>query len=200
MRRLILATRNQGKVQELKKMLADYNVEVVGLDQYPDCPEVEEDRETFEGNAIKKAQTICDFLQIPALADDSGLEVDAMGGQPGVYSARFAGPNATDKENNDKLLKMLEDIPTGNRKARFRCVLALAVPHRPVLTWEGSCEGEIGSNPKGTGGFGYDPLFVLPDQGKTMAELTKEEKSQISHRGNAMKKMLADMKELILES
>ncbi|WP_134699977.1 XTP/dITP diphosphatase [Ammoniphilus sp. YIM 78166] len=197
-RLLVLATRNQGKVQELKHMLADTGIEVRGLQDYPDCPEVEEDGLTFQDNAIKKARTISEFLQLPALADDSGLEVDALDGRPGVYSARFAGPQATDQDNNLKLLQLLEDIPMEKRQARFRCVLALALPgDSTVETWEGTCEGLISQEPRGNYGFGYDPLFLLADQGKMMAELTKEEKSSISHRGLAMKKMMKDINNLL---
>ncbi len=197
-RLLVLATRNQGKVQELRHMLADSGIEVRGLHDYPDCPEVEEDGLTFQDNAIKKARTISDFLKLPALADDSGLEVDALEGRPGVYSARFAGPQATDQDNNLKLLSLLQDIPMEERQARFRCVLALALPgDPPVHTWEGTCEGLISREAKGSHGFGYDPLFLLADQGKMMAELTKEEKSRISHRGLAMKKMMKDINDLL---
>ncbi|RXT14671.1 XTP/dITP diphosphatase [Ammoniphilus sp. CFH 90114] len=192
-KQLVLATRNKGKVQELKAMLAGYDIEVMGLDQFLNCPEVEEDQDTFEGNAIKKAQTIAEFLQVPALADDSGLEVDALQGRPGVYSARFAGVDATDEDNNRKLLELMQGVPTGERSGRFRCVLALAVPGQATATWHGTCEGKIGITPRGTGGFGYDPLFFLPIEGKTMAEFTKEEKSKISHRGMAMRKMMVEI-------
>lgn len=184
---LVLATRNQGKIEELRKMLESYDVQVNGLDQYPECPEIEEDGDTFSANAKKKAETISDLLGLPALADDSGLEVDALGGKPGVYSARYAGPGATDQDNIHKLLEALADIPSSERKARFRCVLALAVPGKPTWTCEGTCEGQIISNPQGSGGFGYDPIFYLPSKGKTMAELTKEEKNAISHRGKAVR-------------
>lgn len=184
---LVLATRNQGKIEELRKMLARYDIQVNGVDQYPECPEVEEDGDTFLANAKKKAETISNLLQLPALADDSGLEVDALEGKPGVYSARFAGPEATDLDNILKLLESLKDVPAGERNARFRCALALAIPGKPTWTCEGSCEGQIILSPQGTKGFGYDPVFYLPSLEKTMAQLSHEEKNAISHRGKAVK-------------
>ncbi len=184
---LVLATRNQGKIEELRKMLAHYDIQVNGLDQYPDCPEVVEDGDTFIANAKKKAETISNHLRLPALADDSGLEVDALEGRPGVFSARFAGPGATDQDNIRKLLESLIDVPLGERNAQFRCVLALAVPGRPTWTCEGSCDGHIILKPEGAGGFGYDPVFYLPLMEKTMAQLSQEEKNAISHRGKAVR-------------
>lgn len=187
---LVLATRNQGKIGELRRLLSNLNIEVRGLDDYPECPEVEEDGITFEENAIKKAQVISDFLNLPALADDSGLEVDGLEGRPGVWSARFAGPQASDADNIQKLLESLQDVPAGERGARFRCVLALVVPGKKVRTCEGTCEGEIILEPVGTEGFGYDPVFFLPDRKQTMAQLSKEEKNMISHRGKAVQQLL----------
>lgn len=186
---IVLATRNQGKVKEIKKWLSPLGIQVESLSEYPDAPEVVEDRETFQENAIKKAETICAYLNKPCLADDSGLEVDALGGRPGVYSARFAGPDADDEANNRKLISLIRDIPYGERTARFRSVIALAVPGEDTLVTEGTCEGHILAEPTGDGGFGYDPLFFLPELEKTMAELTTEEKNRISHRGKALEKM-----------
>lgn len=194
---LILATRNKGKIEEMKTMLSEYGIEVKGVSDYPECPEVEEDGDTFQQNAIKKAETIANILGIPALADDSGLEVDPLEGRPGVYSARFAGPNATDGDNIRKLIESLKDVPAGDRSARFRCVLALAVPGKNTWTSEGTCEGHIVLEPKGTEGFGYDPVFYLPEKGKTMAQLTKDEKNQISHRGKAVRQFLREVASLL---
>jgi XTP/dITP diphosphohydrolase len=186
---LVLATRNQGKVEELRQMLSEYNIEVKGLDAFADCPEVVEDGKTFKENAIKKAKTIADFVRLPALADDSGLEVDALNGRPGVYSARFAGENATDQENMNKLIEMMKSHPDSERSARFRCVLALAAPGKEIWTCEGACDGEIVPQPIGTNGFGYDPIFYLPSLGKTMAQLGPAEKNEISHRGQAVRQL-----------
>lgn len=188
---LVLATRNQGKVREISRWFASLDLEIKSVADFPNAPEVEEDGHTFRENAVKKAETISRFLQLPCLADDSGLEVDALAGKPGVYSARFAGPDATDEDNNQKLLTLMQDIPFGERTARFRSVLALAFPeeNRATITAEGIVEGHILSEPRGTGGFGYDPLFFLPQLKKSMAELTAEEKNQISHRGNALREL-----------
>lgn len=186
---IVLATRNEGKVREFTQWFEPLGIKVRSAAEFPDAPEVEEDGVTFEQNAVKKAETISRSLGKPALADDSGLEVDALGGRPGVYSARFAGPDATQEENNRKLIESMRDVPPGERTARFRCVLALAVPGGLTLTAEGSCEGEITLEPRGTEGFGYDPLFFLPEKGKTMAELDREEKTRISHRGEALENL-----------
>ncbi len=188
---LVLATRNQGKVREISKWFAPLGLEIKSVADFFGLPEVEEDGQTFRENAVKKAETIARFLHLPCLADDSGLEVDALDGQPGVYSARFAGPEADDEDNNHKLLTLMQDIPSGERTARFRSVLALAFPgeNHPTITAEGIVEGHILSEPRGAGGFGYDPLFFLPQLKKTMAELTAEEKNKISHRGNALREL-----------
>lgn len=184
---LVVATRNKGKSREIKALLRDFPVEVRDLNDFGPIPEVEEDGKTFEENAYKKASFTAKVLGLPALADDSGLEVEALGGRPGVLSARFAGPHATDEENNAKLLKELEGVQ--NRKARFCCVLSIAVPTGFALTYEGVCEGEIVREPRGTNGFGYDPLFYYPPLGKTFAEMTMEEKSRVSHRGRALQEL-----------
>lgn len=186
-RRLVLATRNPGKVREMQAFLADLGVEVLGLEAFPDVPEVEEDGLTFVDNALKKARTVAVATGLPALADDSGLEVDALGGRPGVYSARFAGPRATDEENNARLLAEMDGVPPGLRGARYRAVVVVVTPDGREALREGTCEGEILSAPRGTGGFGYDPLFRVPELDKTFAELAPEERRAVSHRFRALR-------------
>ena len=153
-----------------------------------------EDGKTFREHAVKKAVTVAVLLKEWTLADDSGLEVDALDGAPGVFSARFAGEPGDDRKNNEKLLRLLAGVPMEQRTARFRCVLALASPEGEVWTTERTCEGLIGLAPRGDQGFGYDPLFYLPELGVTMAELPEEKKNAISHRGKAMKDLLAYLK------
>lgn len=189
MDKILLATRNKGKVREFRELFNPMGIEVLSLDAFPTAPEVEEDGDTFEANAIKKAETISRTFNIAALADDSGLEVDALEGKPGVLSARFAGIQATDEENNEKLIGMLEEIPAEKRTARYVCVLALALPGSKTLTARGDCEGRIVIEPKGNGGFGYDPYFYVPVLKQTMAQLPPDEKNRISHRGQALRKL-----------
>ena len=186
MNKIVVGTRNAGKIREIQRALADCPFEIVGL---PDdgIPDVEETGVTFQENAILKARQYCQSTGEYCLADDSGLEVDALGGEPGVYSARYAGEGASDTDNNQKLLKALQQVPPAKRTARFRSVLALAGPDGSLLLTEGACEGIILADARGTGGFGYDPLFFMPDHEKTLAEMTVEEKNRISHRGNALK-------------
>ncbi|EJL43883.1 XTP/dITP diphosphatase [Brevibacillus agri] len=193
-KKVVLATRNQGKVKEFNRLFADYGWEGISLAQYEGVPEVVEDGDTFEANALKKAIEISTYLQLPALGDDSGLEVDALDGRPGVYSARYAGEEATDEQNWRKLLHELEDVPMEQRTARFRCTLALVVPGEEPIIATGACEGLIAREPKGTNGFGYDPVFYIPELEKRMAELLPEEKNQISHRAKAMQKLLEVLK------
>ncbi|HVH41693.1 MAG TPA: RdgB/HAM1 family non-canonical purine NTP pyrophosphatase [Labilithrix sp.] len=193
---LLIATNNRGKLDELRHLLAGLDVEVLSLRDVSKKPiNVVEDGETFVDNAIKKAREVANATMMLTLADDSGLEVDALGGAPGVRSARFAGERATDAENNAALLAALEALGadaagtrTGDFDARFRCVLALVDPFvrdgEPVVV-EGTCEGKITLTPRGSGGFGYDPLFLVDGTDKTMAELSEEEKNRISHRARA---------------
>ena len=195
-RPLVFATRNPGKLVELRQLLPDASV--LGVDEAAarlgrDIPEVDEDADTFAGNAAKKAREVSAATGLPALADDSGLEVDALGGAPGVYSARYAGVagHAADAANNAKLLAALAGVPPERRTARFRAALALADVGGPlsdrVLTAEGACEGVILDAPRGTGGFGYDPLFYAPELGMTFAEAGVGPKSDLSHRARAMR-------------
>ena len=198
--RLVLATRNNGKVRELEELLKDFQVEVLSLEEYPDFPEVDEDGVTFQENAIKKAKETAAYTGLVALADDSGLEVDYLNGQPGVYSARFAGEPKDDQSNNEKLLKLLDGVTTEKRSARFRCVAAVAVPEGPVYTADGVCEGVIGVNLRGEKGFGYDPLFYLPEYDKTFAELDLSIKNKISHRGRALCEVKVILSKLVQNS
>lgn len=184
--RLLLATRNAGKVRELAMALRGRAVDPVTLDAYPNLPPVVEDGATFLANAVKKAVEVCRFTGETVLADDSGLLVDALGGAPGVYSARFAGPESDDQANNARLLDLLRGVPLDDRRARFYAVLALATPDGRLFTVDGTCDGMILDVPRGEGGFGYDPLFYLPEYRKTMAELSPELKNLVSHRGRAM--------------
>ena len=186
MNKIVAGTRNAGKVREIRQALADLLFEVGGI---PDegLADVEETGVTFSENAILKARYYAQHTGEYCLADDSGLEVDALDGAPGVYSARYSGEGATDAANNQKLLLALQDVPPEKRTARFRSVLALAGPDGSLLLADGTCEGVILAEPKGDGGFGYDPLFWMPDQQKTLAEMTVQQKNAISHRGNALK-------------
>lgn len=192
---LIVATKNKGKVREFEHAFAPLGLTVKSMYDYPDLPDVVEDGATFAENAFKKSKAVGDALGIPVLADDSGLCVDALDGKPGVYSARYAGENAGDEENNLKLLSELEKLKQGEdtgqpllSTARFVCSLSLYDPSSgQELTAEGTVEGWITSEPAGGGGFGYDPLFYLAEYEKTMAELTLEEKQRISHRGTALR-------------
>lgn len=190
MQKIVLATRNKGKVAELSAMLGPLNIEVVGLDAFPQVGEIPETGKTFEENALIKARAVCQATGLPALADDSGLVVDALAGAPGVYSARFAGERATDAENNAKLLREMATVPPERRSARFVCVMAAVAPNGATITARGTWEGEIARKPKGQGGFGYDPLFLDPALGLSAAELDPEQKNARSHRGKALHKLM----------
>lgn len=193
--RLVVATRNRGKLRELRALLAPVSgVELVCLADLPDVPEVVEDGETFLANATKKAREVAAATGLVALADDSGLLVDALGGEPGVRSARFAGEDASDADNNAELLRRLEDVPDGRRGARFRCVVVAATPAGELgPSAVGECEGRIGRVPRGASGFGYDPLFEVDASGRTMAELSPDAKAAISHRGRALRELVAPL-------
>lgn len=185
--RIVFATRNRGKVTELAELIADTGVELLSLADLPDAPEVVEDGDTFEANAIKKAREIAAWSGMIAIADDSGLEVDALGGAPGIRSARFAGEHATDAENREKLLRLMAGVPLERRTGRFVAAIAVALPDGQVSTVRGVSEGVIGTVPRGNDGFGYDPLFVAPEYGKTYAELDLATKNRLSHRGRAFR-------------
>ncbi len=183
---LVLATRNAHKVREIGQVLGDGAV-LRSLADFPDVGRIPEEGETFAANAAQKALFVARALGLPVMADDSGLEVDAMDGAPGVRSARFAGEGATDDANNTKLLGLLEGVPVERRTGRFRCAIAVAWPDGTVRTAEGACEGRILEGPRGEGGFGYDPLFVPEGCDRTFAELQEEDKNRISHRGRALR-------------
>lgn len=195
-KRLIVASHNQHKIQEIKELTDHLNFEVVGLPELGDYAPVVEDGDTFRENARKKAVEIAQLCGELVLADDSGLEVDILGGAPGVHSARFAGEPPSDQRNNELLLEKLEGIPLERRGARFRCVMALAGPQGQVEFSEGICRGIILLEPRGTGGFGYDPLFFVPEASLTFAELGSAVKNTISHRYRAMQGMLQVMERI----
>ena len=189
MRELVVATRNKGKLREIKELLADLDFKVISLDELTGMPEIIEDGKTFKENAIKKALTIARHTRTLTLGEDSGLEVAALGNQPGVYSARFSGNHATDPKNNEKLMKMLRGLSLKKRRARYRCFAALADENGVVGVVSGSCSGLIATQARGKNGFGYDPLFLIPRYGKTFGELPSEIKAKISHRSRALKKV-----------
>jgi XTP/dITP diphosphohydrolase len=192
--KVVLASRNRGKLREIVPLLAGLDLELVTVDEIaPDC-ELREDAATFEDNALAKARQAAAATGLAAIADDSGLEVDALDGAPGVYSARYAGLPSDDARNNAKLLAALRDVPAARRSARFRCVAAFVDPTAGVeLTRSGACEGEILPAPRGELGFGYDPLFLVPALGRTMAELPLDEKNRLSHRAAAFRALAATL-------
>ena len=184
---LVIATRNAGKTNEIRALLEDFPLEIRNLDDFGPIPEVVEDGDTFEENAYKKASFTARVLGFPALADDSGLVVPALDGAPGVHSARWAGAAATDADRCRKLLQAMAAID--DRRASFECVISIAVPGGPALTYESRCEGEITRAPSGDNGFGYDPVFFYPPLGRTFAELSRDEKGKVSHRGRALQEI-----------
>ncbi len=186
---LVIATRNKKKVEEIRRILEGLPVTLYSIDDFPGCPEVEEDADTFEGNSVKKAVAVSRFTGRPAIADDSGLEVYALNRAPGVFSARYAGPGADDRKNREKLLREMTGTEKSKRGARFVCYVALALPDGKVETFEGFVEGSIGTGPKGSSGFGYDPVFYPAGHDRTFAEMSAGEKDALSHRGMALKKL-----------
>jgi XTP/dITP diphosphohydrolase len=197
MQKLVIATKNKGKVAEIKDILADMDVEVVSMLEEGIDIEVEEDGTTFEENALKKAREIKAMTNAIVMADDSGLEVDYLDGQPGIYSARFSGEGATIEKNNQKLLALMEGVKEQERTARYVCAIAVVFNDDTYFVVRGQCEGMIGREHRGTHGFGYDPLFYLPEYGKTMAELGPEVKNKISHRARALEKVKEKLKQMI---
>lgn len=198
MTKIILASQNKHKLEEISDMLSDLNVELISMDEAGlGALEIVEDGETFEENSMKKAVTVMGKTNAIAIADDSGLEVDYLEGRPGVYSARFAGEDATDDDNNKKLLKMLERVSIEDRTGRFVSVISLVFPDGRKLSVRGECEGVIGFEEKGSEGFGYDPLFIVPEYERTFAELGSEIKNKISHRAKALKKFRTELKNLL---
>ena len=191
MARLVIGTHNRKKAGEIVQILDVPGLELLTLEAFPGAPEPVEDGATFEENAIKKATELADALGMLVAADDSGLEVDALGGRPGVLSARYGGEHGNDPRNIERLLREMKDVPREERAARFRCVAALAAPGKLLATVEGRLEGRIAEEPRGNNGFGYDPVFIVPSLGKTCAELEPEEKNLISHRGKAFRKLKA---------
>jgi len=188
-RELVLATRNRHKGEELAALLGDLGITIHTLDEFPDAPEVVEDGDTCEANAVKKARAIAEFTGLPAVADDTGLEVDALGGRPGIYAARYAGEDATYEDNYRKLLRELAGVPREQRTARFLTVAAIALPSDGIRVAQGTLHGMIAEEASGTLGFGYDPVFLIPELGKTLAQLPADQKNTISHRAKAFLKM-----------
>lgn len=194
-KKLIVATKNKGKLKEIREILDD--VEVIGLCDLPLSLDIVEDGSTFEENALKKAEVLMHELSAPVLADDSGLEVDALGGRPGVFSARYAGENASDEDNMNKLLDELGNTPTDQRGARFVCVMCLVTPDGKHYTARGETKGRILNAPQGENGFGYDPLFYNEEYAKTFAQLSSDEKNALSHRGRALRQMHELLKQVL---
>ena len=193
---IVLATRNRKKVEEIRRILHGMDLTILTLDDFPLCPEVEEDADTFEGNAIKKAVAISRCTNKVSVSDDSGLEVFALHGSPGVKSARYAGTDAADSANNMKLLADMKDLPADKRGGRFVCVIAIAYPEGGIHTFEGTVEGRIIESPAGTVGFGYDPLFCPKGSEKTFGQMEAEEKDACSHRNEALKRLEDHIKSL----
>jgi len=193
---LVIATRNKGKTKEIKDLFKDFPVDIKDLDDFGPIPHLEEDGDTFDENAYKKASFAARILGMPALADDSGLMVEALKGAPGVHSARYAEENATDEQRYLKLLSEMEGRT--NRKAAFECVISIAVPTGPALTYEARCEGLITEMPAGSNGFGYDPVFYYPPYKKTFAELTRQEKNRVSHRGKALAELKDEFDKVLI--
>jgi XTP/dITP diphosphohydrolase len=193
---LVLATGNPGKTDEIRDLLKGFPIKIKNLDDFGPIPPVVEDGDTFEENAYKKASFVSKILGYPALADDSGLVVEALGGAPGIYSARYAGENASDQQRYTKLLEEMQG--QANRQARFECLISLAVPTGAALTYEGRCEGLIAAEPAGKGGFGYDPVFYYPPLKKTFGQLSREEKGRISHRGKALQELKEEFDKVMI--
>jgi len=193
---IVIATRNPGKTAEIRDLLQDFPIQIRNLEDFGPIPEVEEDGNTFEENAYKKASFTARILGLPALADDSGLVVDALNGAPGVLSARYGGKETTDADRCTKLLAELAGQT--DRRAAFECVISIAMPTGPALTYDARCEGLITELPAGHNGFGYDPVFFYPPLEKTFAELNRDEKSRVSHRGKALAELKLEMDKVMI--
>jgi len=198
MKELIIATKNQGKVKEFEHIFSSYGIKLKSLLDFPDVEDIVEDGETFEENALIKARAISKAYQVMVLADDSGLEVDALQGRPGVYSARYAGNDRDDVANLNKVLAELEGVRASNRQARFVCALAIVLPTGDEFVVRGECKGQILTECRGTEGFGYDPIFYLPQLQKTMAQIPKSQKNVLSHRANAFAKLKKILENFII--
>lgn len=193
---LVIATRNKGKTAEIKDLSKGFPVDIKNLDDFGPIPPLKEDGNTFDENAYQKASFAARILGVPALADDSGLLVEALRGAPGIHSARYAGENATDEQ---RYLKLIEEMQgKSNRRAAFECVISIAVPTGPALTYEARCQGLITESPAGSNGFGYDPIFFYPPLNKTFAQLTREEKSRVSHRGKAFAELKDEFDKILI--
>ncbi|MEK3954177.1 XTP/dITP diphosphatase [Psychrobacillus sp. FSL K6-1464] len=199
MKQIIIATKNRGKAKDFEALFNPLGYEVKTLHDVAEEMDIEETGTTFEENALLKATSLANHLQSMVIADDSGLEIDALDGRPGIYSARYAGEEKSDEANIDKALKELEGTKESERTARFVCAIAVASPNKEPFTVRGTCEGFIGTERKGTNGFGYDPIFYVPSEQKMMAELTAEQKGAISHRGTAIKKLSFVLEDIISE-
>lgn len=193
-KRILFATGNKGKMKEVREILADLGVEVISMREAGVSAEIVEDGETFEENAVIKARTIMELTGEVTLADDSGLEIDALGGEPGVYSARYMGEDTSYHIKNNDLIRRLSQVPRQQRTARFVCSIAAAFPDGEIITTDGVIEGLIGYEEAGENGFGYDPIFVVPQLGCTTAQLSDEQKNEISHRGKALRKMKEELR------
>lgn len=194
MRKLIAATKNKGKLKEIIEILDNLPYEVISMEQAGISDDIEENGSTFEENALIKAREIYKITGQMVMADDSGLEVDYLGGAPGIYSSRFAGEGATDADKNKKLLSLLDGVPFEKRTARFVCAIAVIFPDGKHFTVRGTCEGFIGFKPEGSNGFGYDPLFFMSEYNMTTAQMSSEQKHKISHRGKALRLMVEELK------
>ena len=192
---ILIASKNLDKVKEIKEMLKNPNIKVLTIKDFPDLPQIEEDGKTFTENAIKKACKLSQYTGKICLADDSGLEIDYLKGKPGIYSSRWGN---SDEERIRKVLELLKDVPKNKRGAKFICVLVLAFPNGRRYIVNGECKGRISVNPRGEYGFGYDPIFIVPEYDKTFAELGEEIKNRISHRGKALKKIIKIINKLVI--
>ncbi len=189
---ILIATNNLGKVKEIKDILNSPDIKILTMKDFPPLPKIKEDGKTYQENAIKKARKISECTGKICLADDSGLEIDYLKGKPGIYSSRWG---SSDEERINKVLKLLENVPINKRNAKFVCVVVLVFPNRKIYTVKEECKGSITFNSKGEHGFGYDPIFLVPEYNKTFAELGNKIKNQISHRGKAMRRMINIIKE-----